>query len=500
MKKQAGVQRQTANNVETKAIPPIVHQALRSPGQPLDPGTRAFVERSFERDFSRVRVHTGARAAESARAVNAAAYTLGDDVVFASGHYAPGRAEGRRLLAHELAHVVQQRAGAVGPDAISRPGDAHEAAADRAAANVLAGRRAEMRSAGVPPVLQRQVPGQSPLSLGNPTRFVQQSQGEIALESFLNRMWDAQSKQEKPFRITPKVSEGLKIVFPLGAPIGALTIYPSVADFMKQLTGKIPPTIDPNAMAVLDRLPSQEKPLPESTGGVSGEPAKPKFGPQGAEGGPPKEPAKSKGATEAMEKALEAAFQQFRQTELGKQLEQAVKSYVFSKEGIPLVIIVTGAVLTFVAANDPSLPSPPDIPLGEGIKLGFEIKGKASDFPPLVRALVENRPSLGPPPAHGEVKAGVSVTFTFEALGKFAQAVGHFFAEAGKWIANGLVKAGTVIGKAVRSITTELLAMAGGAALGALIGGLAGGPLGAAIGAAIGGVVGLGAALIRRLF
>jgi hypothetical protein len=479
----------------------LVAQAVNSPGQPLDAGTRALIEPRFGQDFSRVRIHTGAAAAASAEAVNAAAYTTGQDVVFAPGQYAPGRAEGHWLLAHELAHVAQQReAGGSRPETVSQSGDAHEVAADRAAANVLGGGRYVPCGLGTPPAIQRQTPGRNQLSLGLPTLPMQQSQGEIALESFLNRMWDAQSKQGKPFRITPKVTEGLNIVFPLGAPIGPLTIYASVADFMKQLKGKIPPTIDPNALAVLDRLPTQEKPLPESTGGVTGEPAKPKLGLEGAGGASAKEPPKSGGATEAMQKALEAAFEEFRKTEVGKQLEQSVKSYVFSKEGIPLLVIVTGATLAFVAANDPSLPSPPDIPLGEGIKLGFEIKGKASDFPPLVRALVENQPGLGPSPAHGEVKAGVSVTFTFEALGKFAQAVGRFFAEAGKWFANGLVKAGTVIGKAVSSIKTELLAMAGGAALGALVGGLAGGPLGAAIGAAIGGVVGLGAALIRRLF
>jgi len=500
-KRQMSLQRQSSQ-AGPSTVPHAVHEVLRSPGRPLDAGTRAFMEPSFGRDFSRVRVHTGAQAAESARAVNAMAYTVGSDVVFASGQYAPSRVEGQRLLAHELAHVAQQEeAGTVKPDSISQPGDAHEVVAERAATDVLGGRLAVSRGAGMPSGIQRQTPGQSPSSLGLPTRYSQQSQGEIVVESFLNRMWDAQSKQAKPFRITPKVAEGLKIVFPLGAPIGPLTIYTSVAEFMLHLKGKIPPTIDPNAMAVLDRLPTQEKPLPDiGGGGVSGEPAKPKFGPEDVEAGPPKQPEASKGATEAMGKALEAVFEQFRKTELGKQLEQSVKSYVFSKEGIPLVIIVTGAALAFAAANDPKLPSLPDIPLGEGIKLGFDIKGRPSDFPPLVRALIEDRPSLGPPPAHGEVKAGVSVTFTFEAIEKLAKSVGHFFAEAGKWIARGVVKAGTVIGKAISSIKTELMALAGGAALGALIGGLAGGPLGAAIGAAIGGVVGLGAALIKRLF
>jgi hypothetical protein len=89
-------------------VPPIVHDVLRSSGQRLDPATRAFMEPRFGLDFNRVRVHTDAKAADSARAVHALAYTVGNDVVFGTGQYAPGSSEGRRLLAHELSHVVQQ--------------------------------------------------------------------------------------------------------------------------------------------------------------------------------------------------------------------------------------------------------------------------------------------------------------------------------------------------------------------------------------------------------
>jgi len=88
--------------------PPIVHQALRSSGQPLDSADQAFFAPRFGQDFSHVRVHTDAAAAASARAVDAFAYTVGRDIVFAPGQYAPGSASGRRLIAHELAHVIQQ--------------------------------------------------------------------------------------------------------------------------------------------------------------------------------------------------------------------------------------------------------------------------------------------------------------------------------------------------------------------------------------------------------
>lgn len=86
-----------------------VDQVVASPGQPLDRDTREFMEPRFGRDFSRVRVHTDAPAAGSAAAVNARAYTLGHHVVFGAGQYEPGTDDGRRLLAHELTHVVQQR-------------------------------------------------------------------------------------------------------------------------------------------------------------------------------------------------------------------------------------------------------------------------------------------------------------------------------------------------------------------------------------------------------
>jgi hypothetical protein len=88
--------------------PSIVHEVLRSPGQPLDAATRAFFEPRFGHDFSRVRVISGAAADRSARDVNAHAYTVGHSMVIDAGRFAPGTHEGRRLLAHELTHVVQQ--------------------------------------------------------------------------------------------------------------------------------------------------------------------------------------------------------------------------------------------------------------------------------------------------------------------------------------------------------------------------------------------------------
>ena len=162
-KKVSGNLQRTATNAEAvNEAPPIVHDVLRSPGQPLDASTRGFFEPRFGHNFSRisacssnrhvarrklivgqrrdqyeveadaiaarvafaptpmngpgydfsdVRIHTDARAAESARAVNARAYTVGRNIVFGAGQFAPQTARGRQVLAHELTHVVQQQAG-----------------------------------------------------------------------------------------------------------------------------------------------------------------------------------------------------------------------------------------------------------------------------------------------------------------------------------------------------------------------------------------------------
>lgn len=88
--------------------PPIVHEVLRSPGQPLDAASRAYFEPRFGRDLSRVRLHTHDRAAAAAAGIRARAYTLQNDIAFAAGEFSPETLEGRRLIAHELAHVAQQ--------------------------------------------------------------------------------------------------------------------------------------------------------------------------------------------------------------------------------------------------------------------------------------------------------------------------------------------------------------------------------------------------------
>jgi hypothetical protein len=98
------------NDVGGHAAPPIVSDVLSSGGgQAMDGGTRQFMESRFGQDFRQVRIHTDSRAAESASAIQARAYTSGRDIVFGQGEYQPSNDEGKRLLAHELVHVGQQK-------------------------------------------------------------------------------------------------------------------------------------------------------------------------------------------------------------------------------------------------------------------------------------------------------------------------------------------------------------------------------------------------------
>jgi hypothetical protein len=114
-----------------------VQAMLNAPGQSLPPTVRAEMERRFGQDFGAVRVHTDADAARSAAELGARAYIVGPHVTFAAGHFQPESAEGRELLAHELAHVVQQSRG--GPPPSSQPDSVLESAAAQAASAVVSG-------------------------------------------------------------------------------------------------------------------------------------------------------------------------------------------------------------------------------------------------------------------------------------------------------------------------------------------------------------------------
>lgn len=135
-----GIQGSASSSFELHTVSPITHDVLRSPGEPLSPGSRSFMESRFGRDFSQVRVHTDSRAAESAESIGARAFTVGQDIVFGAGEYAPQSSPGRMLLAHELTHVVQQGSGTAISDRISRADEPAEQEAHRTARAAVEGR------------------------------------------------------------------------------------------------------------------------------------------------------------------------------------------------------------------------------------------------------------------------------------------------------------------------------------------------------------------------
>jgi Domain of unknown function (DUF4157) len=135
------LQRSALNRGAVNGVPPIVHEVLRSPGQPLDARTRAYFEPRFGQDFSRVRVHSDAKAAESASAVGAAAYAYGNNIVFARNRFSASNEAGRNVLAHELAHVAQTDGVAQpgGPKRVSSPGESSEVEAEAMAERATQG-------------------------------------------------------------------------------------------------------------------------------------------------------------------------------------------------------------------------------------------------------------------------------------------------------------------------------------------------------------------------
>jgi hypothetical protein len=153
----ASIQRKAAGGMTSTEAPATVHEVLRSSGTPLEGETRRLMESRIGFDFSKVRIHTDARASVSARAMNATAYTVGSDVVFASGEYSPRSSEGQKLLAHELAHTVQQHDLAVpwvGGLSISRDAAA-EREANHAAEHAETGPRRQSLSSTPVHALQR---------------------------------------------------------------------------------------------------------------------------------------------------------------------------------------------------------------------------------------------------------------------------------------------------------------------------------------------------------
>ncbi len=123
------IQSVSGRSTSHETAPESVDRALAGSGKPLEPALRDDMEQRFGHDFSRIRVHSGAAAAQSARDVGANAYTVGTDIVFDVDQFVPGSHEGRRLIAHELTHVVQQSGTSAKRGSQSKPFQSFERAA-----------------------------------------------------------------------------------------------------------------------------------------------------------------------------------------------------------------------------------------------------------------------------------------------------------------------------------------------------------------------------------
>ncbi len=154
-------QRNDSTNTQSATMRAAVPDVLQSRGQPLDTATRTRMEDRLSHDFGQVRVHADARAAESAHAFGATAYTVGRDIVFGAGQYRPSTGGGDKLLAHELAHVIQQETaleGVRGSAFAPAGGESLEDEAQAAAESVTGGRQARVTGRVNTVGLQRQQP------------------------------------------------------------------------------------------------------------------------------------------------------------------------------------------------------------------------------------------------------------------------------------------------------------------------------------------------------
>ena len=167
----------TGHPASATSVSAAVHDVLQSSGKPLNPAIRGYFEARLMHDFSQVRVHDDTQAADSAWTVNARAYTVGRNIVFGADQYAPATRDGRKLIAHELAHVIQQGKGTgfaahpVNRLQLSDPGDVHEQEAEAISAGATEGQLAGALSGDSHggPWVQRQADGGLPSPSAAPT-------------------------------------------------------------------------------------------------------------------------------------------------------------------------------------------------------------------------------------------------------------------------------------------------------------------------------------------
>jgi len=240
-----------SNRQSKPSVPTVVNEVLSSAGQPLDATTRSVMEARFGHDFSRVRVHADSRAAESARMVNARAYTVGQHIAFGAANFDPHGTSGRKLLAHELTHVVQQakHGSSTTSLTIGDPAHSSEVEADHISKQSSSSpfRLPQVPLAG--PVLQR--------SNGDPPKRIDVA---LVLDNESNSMAEAGARASTVLRIY-SVKDAKEKLQALGSPIGTLYVishgnsvgeveifdeegfvnWIAISDFGSALKGALPP-------------------------------------------------------------------------------------------------------------------------------------------------------------------------------------------------------------------------------------------------------------------
>ncbi|MGH8531169.1 MAG: DUF4157 domain-containing protein [Gammaproteobacteria bacterium] len=224
-------------------------------GKPLEPNIREQMEQAFGEDFENVRLHDDAAAQQKAAELDAEAFTHGEDIYLGAGSLSVETAERKSLLAHELAHVVQQRqAGGVTKPIVSHSGDRFEPAADASARQVTQGGQAQIAASGTPPAVQRQ-----PRQGNRATR----EEARAALEAFLRRALQAQGGRS--LRVTPEVRSAVTSLFAgdigrllsIDAWLSKLNLPGDPAEFAREVARRLPEAIDRSRIEALNRMSGQ---------------------------------------------------------------------------------------------------------------------------------------------------------------------------------------------------------------------------------------------------
>jgi hypothetical protein len=242
-----------------RSRPPLerAQTARTGSGQPLSDETREQFEARLGQELSSVRLHTGSEAAAQADELNAQAFTRGDDIVVGSQAPDLHAPAGQELLAHELAHVLQQRQAVVQEDEISQAADQPEQQAEAAAWAAARDAPVQLPPAGNVPAIQREEKSKNLVSKGEVA---------AALEEFFTR--SQQARRDKEFRITSQVRQGIELIFSedqfgwlsVQSLLNRLDFPGDPGKFAQDVAAALSGPVDPQLVVRLKKIPVQEEP------------------------------------------------------------------------------------------------------------------------------------------------------------------------------------------------------------------------------------------------